>query len=242
MSKVLLNLSKSGADSGDFVTYFPKHLMFEGDMEVAMVSSTAYYVFPNISAAKGNNQFQYYNGTVNRTVVIPDGLYNIDNIYDEIKRQITAYTDDPLNLVLVPNYSTGKVRVELAGGYTVDFTIANSLRFLLGWDSVVVSVTSEGANPAAVNVVEKILVHCSLCQGGSYLNNTLSDVVGEILLLKPPGSQLAVLPSPLIWLPMPNSISRDISDVRTYFTDQNNNILNFLQEPTSLSIYIRPVK
>lgn len=247
MSKLLLSLSDSSLSSHDFTIEYPRHIQFQTEnpttkepigYEIALVSASCYYVNPNITS--NNNQFKYYNGTTNRTLTIPFGLYNLQQLNDEIRRQMTTLSDQPLNINIVPNFSTNRVRIELIAPYTVDFTIANSVRDLLGFVSQVVTVTKEGENSADMaNDFEKILIHCSLVQGSSYNNSIESDIIGEMLLDKSPGSQLSITPAVHIYIPLRQSVAKDIPRIRCYFTTQSGKAINFLGENTSVSLYIR---
>ena len=151
------------------------------------------------------------------------------------------FGDDIESLKIIPNFNTNKVRIELANGYTVDFSQANTIRTLLGFDSIVVSTDQEGNSIASVNTVEKVLIHTSLVNS-TYLGSSVSDVIGEHILDKPPGSQLQEKPAPLIWIPMSENISRDIDHIRVYYTDQNNDPINFVGESTTVQLYIRKMR
>lgn len=242
--KLLITLSDTTSNSNDFTVAYARSLKMDVSngqtYEIGMVSAQIYYTFANISATLLNNQFVYSNGVDTRTLTIPNGQYNITQLNDEVQRQIIGLGDTEANLVLVPNYSTNKVRIELAGGYSVDFTIANSLKDLLGFTAIVVNTTQEGTNIANVSRdVEKILVHCSIANNSSFLNTDTSDTIGEVYLTQPPGSQITQAKNPIIWIPVSNSSVERIDQIRIYFTDQLGRQLDFGGEPTSVSIYIR---
>jgi hypothetical protein len=160
---------------------------------------------------------------------------------NELHRQISGLGDQPLNINIVPNFSTNRTRIELVAPYTVDFTIANGIRDLLGFVSQIVTVTKEGDGGSAdmANDFEKILIHTSLVEGYSYNNSYQSDIIGEMLLDSSPGSQLSITPAVLIWIPLRESVIKSISRIRIYFTTQSGRPINFLGENTSVSLYIR---
>ena len=88
-----------------------------------------------------NNQFKYLNGTVNRTITIPPGAYE-GAINTEIQRQIVILGDytqnatgNTFSINISGNVSTLKSVITLVNGYTIDFTIANSLINILGFNS-----------------------------------------------------------------------------------------------------------
>lgn len=247
MSKLLLSLSDSSSSSNDFTIEYPRHIQLQTEnpttkepigYEIALVSASCYYVNPNITST--NDQFKYSNGVVNRTLTIPTGLYNLQQLNDELRRQISGLGDQPLNINIVPNFSTNRTRIELVAPYTVDFTIANSIRDLLGFISQIVNITKESENSADMaNDFEKLLIHCSLVEGYSYNNSYQSDIIAEMLLDQSPGSQLSIAPAVLIWIPLRTSVAKDIPRIRIYFTTQSGRPINFLGENTSVSLYIR---
>src|SRR5271154_4543736 len=102
------------------------------DYEIALRRFESYNSIYNVTSV--NNQFKYFNGTVNRTITLSPGAYEINAINSEIQRQMVLFGDytsvatgNTFSINITGNVSTLKTVITLANGYTVDFTIANSL-------------------------------------------------------------------------------------------------------------------
>lgn len=118
---VLLKLTSTLREqSDDFTIYFP-HLQLGGDRdteyEIALVSASMWYAWYNISAYYNNNQFNYNDGSTDRTVTIPDGLYTLQQILDIIVAGIQGFggsassqdADDSSTITITPNSFCSKL-------------------------------------------------------------------------------------------------------------------------------------
>jgi len=74
-----------GNDNNTFVYRFPSSVAFPNH-EIALASVDMYYAWYNVSAVLGNNTFSYVwvDGTTN-TIVLEDGLYEINTINDRLQ-------------------------------------------------------------------------------------------------------------------------------------------------------------
>src|SRR6266853_546834 len=114
------------------------------DYKIALRRFDCYNSIYNVTAS--NNLFYYFNGTVNKTITIVPGAYDVGSINTEIQRQMkllgdvtTVGNQDTFSINLFPNLNTLKSIITLSNNYTVDFTKLNSLRLLLGFDSLVLN-------------------------------------------------------------------------------------------------------
>jgi len=89
------NLINQNAGNNTFVYNFPNSVSFPHH-EIAIQSVSMYYSWANISALLGNNTFTYRMntpGSVLRTIVIPDGLYEISTINEYFQSIMIANGD-----------------------------------------------------------------------------------------------------------------------------------------------------
>ena len=155
-------------NSDDFTVNFNTGIPLDGEYEMALLSANLWYSYFNIDAAFNNNIFTYsHNGGVNWTnIVLPNGSYQISDINDYIQiimRQ-NGHWDSANNtyyINLIPNFSTLKLIVQITNAsYRVDFT-TSLLRNLLGFTSIIVTSTQEGANRVDITRgVNTLVVHC----------------------------------------------------------------------------------
>src|SRR5208282_4120211 len=151
----------SYSTSPEVFTYrFPSPIILpDYDHEIALVNLETWYSFANISVT--NNLFRYSidGGLTWKLLTIDIGSYQIESINDEIQRllQINGDWDSDNNahyITLSPNISTLKAVIEITNAdYRVDFTIDNSIRSILGFDS---AVLSQGCNISddLVNIID----------------------------------------------------------------------------------------
>jgi hypothetical protein len=131
--------------------------------QIMPIKATSWHTSPNISVARSNNQFSYTAaapapnpGTYQ--FALPDGLYAYQDIQDEITNVMIANGHGALLtpvFTFSPLFASGKMQIVITAlGYSIDFTIANSIRDVIGFGSVVlgppgaVPTTYTGGNKA----------------------------------------------------------------------------------------------
>ena len=104
------------------------------DYEVALISLETFYSFPDIEDGV-NNVFAYKTDPAqpSQLIYIPTGNYEINNIANELRRQVgdAAYN----NMVLTRNDATSKAVFIMKNKWRIDFTVQNSIRKVLGFNS-----------------------------------------------------------------------------------------------------------
>src|SRR3981189_2759043 len=80
-------------NTSQFYTNLDRSINFlpDIDYEIALRRFESYNSIYNITTSI--NQFKYFNGTVNRTITIPPGAYEIAAINNEIQRQMVLLGD-----------------------------------------------------------------------------------------------------------------------------------------------------
>jgi hypothetical protein len=113
--------------------------------EMALFSLYTYYSFPNIDSTNNNFRYSPDNGVTWFNMDIPEGSYEIEDINNYIQRLIKDNghydtTNSAYYIDIEPNNNTLKSVVNIEAPYKVDFTTANSIRTVLGFNSQIYSV------------------------------------------------------------------------------------------------------
>ena len=123
MREIIINNTFVSSDNSTFTYKFPlgSQPTFEKGDKIALDSLSMYYSWPSITAANGNNTFQYvwpFNtspaGPITNTVTIPDGFYTIADLNSYLQYVMISNThyllDASGNYVYYLNFSTNSVR------------------------------------------------------------------------------------------------------------------------------------
>ncbi len=144
----------------------------------------------------------YFDGN-SKEIVFPYGAYEIDQINDEIIRQLsleldfTDATESPI--ILEANSATLHSIMHLENGYKIDFTQPNTLRDLLGFDSTILT-NSYNYSKNKVNIIDIHRLHlCCDCIVGSLRNGYPSNILFTIVLNEAPGAKIVREPNLILY-------------------------------------------
>ncbi len=91
-----LNTFNSGSNNNVFSSVFSQSIQLD-DWKIALVNLYMFNCFQNVTKSYGNNAFSYtfFNGstTLTRNVVLPDGIYSIDDLGNFLKYTMTENGD-----------------------------------------------------------------------------------------------------------------------------------------------------
>ena len=238
MVNSLITLS---AKSTNFTTRFNPPIKLNGvEHEIALTSLETYHSFPNIN--EKNNIFKYSsdNGTTWKIIKIPKGSYGLLGIYNEILKGFRENGDyDEINkkypIILLGNKNTSQIIMEISANYNVDFTVANSINTVLGFNSI---KYNEG-NHKSENIIEilpvnSIFVHVENVIG-SYMLGIASSVLYSFFPNVAPGVKIIERPFQRVYLPI---ITQDIHEIRLKLTDQTGKILDLRGENLTVSLHL----
>jgi len=116
------------------VLTLPVKLNREVTHKVALVSLEGTAFFPNLTTE--SNKFYYNNGLEERSIILPEGAYDIEDYNKRIQKSLELRGDNKNNITITLCVATGKTEIELKGGYEVYFSRNNTWRKCLGFDSV----------------------------------------------------------------------------------------------------------
>ena len=238
---LIFDSRKGQGKSEDFITNFnpPLQLDIKKSYEISLINAQIWYSWHNITSS--NNKFFYSpDGVSPRSLTIPPGSYNIEDINNEIKYLIEQRHDDKNSINITPNYNTLKSRIELKNGYVVDFRIPNSIGDVLGFGSTFLGRNGihDSRNPVNITHINSVQIHCSLVDG-SYINGESSDLLYTVSPSVPPGYLIQVEPKQNIYVPIKNL--NQIASIRFSIKDQNKNFINLNNERVTYYVHLREI-
>ena len=217
-------------------TNFTPNLELDGPYEIALHSLETYYSFPNIDDQNNKIRVSLDNGTTWNDLTFAVGCYEHKDINEELQRLIVAVGGKKTDVILQANKNTFQSIMTIRGTVQVDFTIDNSIRTVLGFNS---KIYAQGRHLSehTVNImrVNSIFVHTDVI-GSAYVNGSQAPVIYSFFPDIPPGGKIIVQPRVLIYLPISLSV---ISHLTSWLTDQHNQALNLRGEELTIKYHLR---
>lgn len=166
------------------------------------------------------------------TVTLPPGLYDLTLLNNEVARQLeNEGASSATEPILSFSANTASQRVQIRFPFpnsAIDFTGTDTPRDILGFNSGIYGpyssapITQTAQNVASFNLINYFLLHCDLTSLGIRFNNQYSQVVSQILINKPPGSQILYTPFNPARISVPELIGATRTSIRVYLTDDQN--------------------
>jgi hypothetical protein len=223
------------------ITFSPAIQLDSMDYEIALMDIEVYFVYPNID--NSNNQLRYYSGKTSTwvTYTAPTGTYNIEDLQKKvIEFELDVNQETKVNnkyaIVFTANLAAIKTEMYIAPGYSIDFTVPNSFRHILGFESRIYTAgTYISENEIDILDVSSIYVNCDLISG-SYMDGVTSPAIYSFAPDVPPGYKVVEKANHLVFLPINRSI---ISTITVWLSDQDGRILNFRNQMVTMRFYLR---
>ena len=208
------------------------------NVEVMLAEATVWWTVANIE--EGKNDKLYIDDTLapaSYVVTIPQGLYDRSGLNAAVQRDL-ANQGAPANLLIInQDAPTGKVVLQFGvTGTTVDFTQPDTPRIILGFNSQVVGpspapppggvISVLAPNVAEFNQINSFLIHSDIVSRGVQLNNGYSQILGQVLINVPPGSQIVSSPFNPPRVAADELRGQDRRTVRMWLTDEKNQLVN----------------
>ena len=182
--------------------------------KLEVIQANIWNMSPNVSQALGNNTFTITDKdgavTNKHTVVLADGLYDIDSIYDSLAY---AFDNLPTNRPRYPfkdyflidgNQAINRLFITFRNNTATSGNEVNiiweesSLRTLLGFDENSPTKPSQPSNASheyslvapnasLFNNYNSFMIHTDLVSQGIQLNNLFDNVVAQIQITEDPG-------------------------------------------------------
>ena len=214
---------------------------------LSLISADLWYSNYNIDNTNyDNGTFRYFDGTAYQTINIKDGQYTFTNLISIIEAGLFAngdYTgtapDIAYNIVIKPNYNTGKVEFTLGTGYKIDFS-TNLLHIIFGCDKVEYSASFESPNKGNItNGINNYNVCCSLVNGNGVSGaGENSNVIGVFVPNTPPNSNINFQPKLTNQILISQPTAREVT---ISIRDQTGRLIDLENEPVSVAVAISDV-
>lgn len=225
---------------------------------ISMETASIWWSVANIIT--GTNDKMYIHGLDTSdveqdfTITIPQGLYDLPALNLKIQ-QLLENEDGKIspynNIDLIADNATSKVVIKFNYSVnTIDFSQSDTPRITLGFASAVYGAYAGAPenvlapNVAQFNSVDSFLIHCDLVDRGILMNNSYSQIVGQVLIDVSPGSQIIYNPFNPTKVEANNLIGGARRVIRVWMTDQAGNAVNTNSEIYSLKLkvsYMRPL-
>jgi len=225
--------------------YIPKGTI---DCSVEVLQAEVWNTSPNIAAEFGNNLLSFTYSGVSYDFIIPDGLYGLTDLNTTISR-LLANAALPSNLFLLSgDQSTQKTVITYTlSGVRIDFTVANSIRTVLGFDSRLSPLAGNSTagqsefsdNTAVFNRINSFFVRSSMVNNGLPLNNVGSGIIAAIPITSPPGSQINYSPTNPIPVDASNLPGATLQFISFDLLDQDLRYVNTVGEDYSITLAIK---
>lgn len=221
------------------------------DIKVSVVEAHVWNNVYNISAALANNKFAGTfedlagTGTDVYDLTIPDGQYSLPHLEHSLKRLIIngggSTTNEPFHFI--SDASQGRVVILLDNANTIiDFTNANPVRTVLGFDSQTITsatdlyVTAE--NTANFNNINQFQIHSDLVGNGIPVNSKYTNTLCQIPITASSGSLINYSPRNVTEVSAPELRGSTKNHVRCWLTSENNESVDTNGEEWSFRIII----
>ena len=213
-------------------------------------NSTVVFNTPNILVDVNDKMLVTFDDgilMISYNITIPKGLYDLDHLNAAIQQQLSNAGAASDAITLIPDTATQKVVIKFRQFYQVDFTISQSFREILGFNSRLVPAVhatidnqyENGDNVAKFNSVLYYLIHSDLCSGhGIRINNVYNDTIQQVPIDVAAGSQISYEPQNLQKIPCPNLIGQSLRELHFWLTDDKNNFVDTLDEVWSCRLNI----
>ena len=187
------------------------------DATAGVLQANIWNTSPNISAQFNNNIFRFTTlqapaGTY--TITIPDGLYGVEDLNTYLSSQFVNLGLSANLISIGGDNSTQKSILTFEfGGDSVDFTVANSVRTVLGFNSEVLTAPSNNfsfysENIASFNRNNSYIIASNLVAQGIPVNNQSAGILTTVPIDIAPGSQINYQPQNVIWFDCTELIGR----------------------------------
>ena len=234
----------------------PIELASDKTYEARLLHASIIYCMPNITSK--NNFFKYKYNNVVHTYNIPVGLYTLD----ALNKCISLLTLQQVGAESIFYFQADEATSQILTFFTIvassiDCSGSNNVMQLLGYENDIEignftgptlddSSYSLSTYRAKLNPITSILVKCNICQGSSYVDSCLSNVMATVVPQCAPWSNIYVEH----YHPQRCLVTvKYIYKLEISLVDQDNNDLDFCSEGTesipelwSLSISIEDIK
>ena len=208
-----------------------------GNYEIGVSSFNPYNSIFNVTSE--NNKIIFFDGLLYwKILVLPPGAYEIEQINDEISRQLQVEAeslgDNPIQLEA--NIGTLHSIMSLKFGFKIDFSQSGTLRDLLGFDSMILT-ESYNYSKNKVNIIDIRRLHlCSDCIIDSLRNDLPSNILFSIVLNEPPGAKIVREPNLILYK---HIYKQKLDSIEFWMEDDDGNLIDNHGETISFTLQMK---
>ena len=204
-----------------------------GQKTVALSNLSIYYTWKNIKSSYNNNKFKISAPTWSEEFKLPDGSYSISDIQDYFEyifKKHSENVDNP-SIRMYINKIENRITFKIKSEYYLELITPETMK-LLGRTKSKINKDKNGENVPHLEVVELVLVHCSLVNN-DYLQD--SRILFTFVPNKLFGSLLEISPTNHDFLKIFNS---EFQEIKIWFTDQTSKPLE-LEDKINIILIIK---
>ena len=216
---------------------------------LGVVQASIWNTSPNISVLYKNNKFKFTTSNPKNagthTIEISDGLYSVSALNSYISTALVNL-DLPSNLFTISALSsTGQSVITFSTlGDSVDMTIVDSIRTILGFDSKVITATLSGGSAYSDDVAKfnrnnSYLIQSDLVSGGIPINSVNPNIIASIPISVSPSSQINYTPFNITEVDASNLVGLSKSNINFRLTNQDLQQVSTQGEICTVLIHIR---
>lgn len=210
--------------------------------EVALEKLHMCYNIANVNSS--NNLFRYMVGEDVYEIIVPEGNYDYKALIKEIEQQQRAnghYEGGKPFIELTGSWNTGHTVLVIKSGCKVDFSPANSLHSIFGFQRQVYDQPYQiSENLVEIDPVRSILVHCNYVNG-AYYNGKPTSILYALGVKVKPGRDLVEEPNTLKYQEILPSATQ-IQDFELKLTDEELKLLDLRGEEIVIHCVIRKIR
>jgi hypothetical protein len=182
---------------------------------------------------------EYFDGfiTVNVTLTLEPGLYDLDHLTSEVGRELLAAGLPQDLFIYTPDQASNKTVIQFNySGVQLDMrsTVTRNYAQLIGFDERLVPLAGQTTGVqfersdsiAALNSVDHFLIHSDLVSRGLRVNDQYQNVISQVLIDQPPGSQILSRPFNPPQIPCQELAGESRKSISVFITDQDNGELD----------------
>ena len=203
--------------------------------KVYLQSFSAWSNIPNIKKDVNDNFTYINNAGITKSVTIPQGAYQLSDIYTYIQNAMLNNGDHNSGTSPATYYinfatilPTQQVQITLSNNYQIDFTPANSIAKLIGFDNDLINGNTSFYSTNLVNILtsQSINIICNIANGLLF-NGKSSNILYSFNNSIPRGTMINLQPNPVV----PCICNKKLIDTVTIsFNDENGTSINFNNE------------
>jgi hypothetical protein len=189
-----------------------------------VTSASIWNTTPNITTGVNDTFKIKVNDTAgtptNYTVVVPQGLYTVDQLFNTIDDRIIEQGAADKEWEMFGNASNNKVEIILKSvGAELDFSVANNMSAMLGFAAVLVGPTVAANDLIVGSLTPDIVptaaynIGCSLVDTGIIVGNSTRKVICSIPITESSGYNIVYEPIHLIHLSCSGAKGRFIRQI-----------------------------